>query len=432
MPAEVLSVILEGRPIGEVERRANGSLQLRFDRDYTREADATPLSVSMPPTEETHGDARITSWLWNLLPDNSDVLNRWGRAFGVSVASPFPLLGAGPGHDCAGAVQFCHPSVVDDLLARPGDITWLAEAEVATRLRALRRDSTSWLGPGFTGQFSLGGAQAKTALHHAGGRWGVPSGSTPTTHILKPPVARFDAQDLNEHLCMAAARTLGMRVAETTFQQFEDETAIVVARYDRTTLDGSIVRIHQEDFCQALSVPPARKYQADGGPTPRQIVELLRAAVPGPDADDDVWRFADGLAFNWLIAGTDAHAKNYGLLLLGAQVRLAPFYDIASYLPYDDSDGHRITMAMKIGDDYRLRSTDRRSAWERTADELRLDRRRLLERVLDLTTRAPDAFAQAATAVEADGVGEDLPARLVELVTQRSQRCAAVLDESSD
>lgn len=427
MPIDVVTVILEGRPIGQVERRANGTLQLRFEDTYLQDAGATPLSVSMPPSDATHGDARITPWLWGLLPDNADVLTRWGRAFGVSIATPFPLLTTQVGHDCAGAVQFCAPGALDALLARTGEILPLAEPDVAARLRALRADSTSWLGPGFTGQFSLGGAQAKTALHHTDGRWGVPTGSTPTTHILKPAVAGFEDQHLNEHICMTAARTLGLAAANTRIETFEDETAIIVDRFDRTYHDGVLVRVHQEDLCQALSIPPARKYQSDGGPTPGQIAELIRSVIPGPAAETDVWRFADALAFNWLIAGTDAHAKNFGLLLAGNQIRLAPLYDVASYLPYDDSDGHRIKLAMKVGDDYKLTRIDRRSAWERAASELKLDRDRLMDRVVELANRTPDAFARAAAEAGAEGLESQLPARLAELVTDRSRRCAAAL-----
>lgn len=428
MAADVVAVVLEGRPIGEVERLGTGALRLRFDEAYRADAGATLLSVSMPPSDDTHGDARVTPWLWGLLPDNAEVLGRWGRDFGVSVASPYPLLGTQVGHDCAGAVQFCPPQQLDDLLVRPGDVSWLPEADVAARLRALRADSTSWLGPGFTGQFSLGGAQAKTALHRVDGRWGVPTGSVPTTHILKPAIAGYEAQHLNEHLCLAAARALGLPAAVTRIETFEDEMAIVVERFDRVARDGDLVRVHQEDLCQALSVPPARKYQSDGGPTPGQIAELIRTTIPGRDAETDVWRFVDALAFNWLIAGTDGHAKNYGLLLAGAQVRLAPLYDVASYLPYDDSAGHKLKLAMKIGDDYKLRRTDRRSAWERAADQLKLDRSRLIERIVDLAVRAPDAFASAADASHAAAPEPDLPQRLVDLITDRCQRCAAMLN----
>ncbi|MCP3936880.1 MAG: type II toxin-antitoxin system HipA family toxin, partial [Actinomycetia bacterium] len=420
------------------ERVASGALRLRYDGDYRDDPTATLLSVSMPPAEEAHSDARLTPWLWGLLPDNADVLARWGRDFGVSVASPFPLLGTHVGHDCAGAVQFCAPDEADDLVGRHGAVTWLTEADIASRLRTLRADSTSWLGPGFAGQFSLGGAQAKTALHHApangaheaqggGGRWGAPTGSVPTTHILKPAVAGFEAQNINEHLCLTAARELGLPAAHTRIETFEDESAIVVERFDRTARNGAPIRVHQEDLCQALSIPPARKYQSDGGPTPGQIAELIRSTIPGPDAETDVWRFADALAFNWLIAGTDAHAKNYSLLLAGNQVRLAPLYDIASILPYDDSGGYKVKLAMKVGDDYKLRRTDRPSAWEHAADELKLDRDRLIARVLDMAERTPAAFVQA---MNDGGVGElstDLPDRLVALVSERSDRCGAAL-----
>ena len=439
MASDVLAILLEGKPIGTVERMASGALRLRFEADYRDDPAATLLSVSMPPAEEVHGAARLQPWLWGLLPDNADVLARWGRYFGVSVASPFPLLGTPIGRDCAGAVQFCTPEEVDDLIGRRGEITWLTEAEIASRLRTLRADSTSWLGPGFTGQFSLGGAQAKTALHHApdngpthenqGGRarWGAPTGSVPTTHILKPAVAGFEAQNINEHLCLAAARELGLPAAKTRIETFEDESAIVVERFDRTTQDGALIRVHQEDLCQALSIPPVRKYQSDGGPTPGQIAELIRSTIPGPDAETDVWRFADALAFNWLIAGTDAHAKNYSLLLAGNQIRLAPLYDIASILPYDDSDGHKVKLAMKVGDDYKLRRTDRRSAWEHAADELKLDRDRLITRVLELAEHTPAAFAQAIKDSDVGELSTDLPDRLVTLISERSDRCRAAL-----
>jgi serine/threonine-protein kinase HipA len=249
----------------------------------------------------------------------------------------------------------------------------------------------------------------------------------PTTHILKPALAGFEDQHLNEHLCLSAARSVGLPAAVSTVEAFEDESAVVIERFDRATRGDQLVRVHQEDLCQALSLPPVRKYQSDGGPTPGRVAELLRTSVPGPDAETDVWHFADALAFNWLIAGTDAHAKNYGLLLAGTQVRLAPLYDTASYLPYDDSAGHKVKLAMKIGDDYRLGRTDRRSAWERTAKELRLDQRLLIDRVIDLAQRTPDAFALAAEGRGVEGTESDLPGRLVELVSNRCRHCIQVL-----
>jgi serine/threonine-protein kinase HipA len=127
--------------------------------------------------------------------------------------------------------------------------------KVAERLRELKADSTAWLGRSFTGQFSLAGAQAKTALLYRDGRWGVPHGATATTHILKPAVAGLDDHDLNEHLCLEAARRAGLIAARTHVARFGNETAIVVDRYDRRLVAGQMTRVHQEDLCQALEIP---------------------------------------------------------------------------------------------------------------------------------------------------------------------------------
>ncbi|MDY7106441.1 MAG: type II toxin-antitoxin system HipA family toxin [Actinomycetota bacterium] len=426
MPADVLVVLLEGRRIGEIERRSGG-LHLRYDDAHRSAPSATRLSVSMPGSRATHGDDRVSPWLWGLLPDNADVLERWGRDFGVSVASPFPLLGTQVGHDCAGAVQLCRPDALAELVERSGDVEWLTDDQVAGRIASLRVDATSWLGPGFTGQFSLGGAQAKTALHRSEGRWGVPHGSTPTTHILKPAMAGLESQDLNEHLCLTAARFVGLRAASTSILDLGRERAIAVERFDRVEIDGVLRRVHQEDLCQALSLHPTRKYQAEGGPSPGRIAELIRRVVPSPFTGTDLWRFVDALAFNWIIGGTDAHAKNYGFLLTGAQVRLAPLYDVASILPYDTSEGHRVRFAMKIGSDYRLPRTDRHSAWQKTAAELELRPDDVVERVAGLAGAVPAAFERAATDASIARLGSDLPGRLVDLVGRRAATCLAAL-----
>jgi serine/threonine-protein kinase HipA len=334
------------------------------------------------------------------------------------------MLATPVGHDCAGAVRFGAPDDVGELLARPADVTWLSDDDVAQRLRDLRQDATAWLGRDFTGQFSLAGAQAKTALLHEGGRWGVPSGSAATSHILKPAVAGLDDHDLNEHLCLDAARRAGLVVARTRVAQFGDETAIVVDRYDRRRLGGRLVRIHQEDVCQALGVAPWRKYQNEGGPSAQDVARLLRAVMPPRVADEALWRLLDALAWNWLIAGTDAHAKNYSLLLAAGEVRLAPLYDVASVLPYGIHE-KKLRLAMKIGGSYDV--FPYRNTWPRAAQDLGLDPERVLERVADLAARAPDAIADAASAADVESLGRALPARLVDLIAERVERCAAML-----
>jgi serine/threonine-protein kinase HipA len=282
------------------------------------------------------------------------------------------------------------------------------------------------LGRSFTGQFSLAGAQAKTALLLEGKRWGVPSGSIPTTHILKPAIAGFDDHDLNEHLCLDAARRSGLIVARSRISQFADQTSLVVTRYDRLSgPDGSIARVHQEDTCQSLSVPPARKYQREGGPSSSQIAKLLRDSMDPRAGEQAVHRFADALIWNWLIAGTDAHAKNYSVLLSGNQVRFAPLYDIASALPYGAHE-RKLRLAMKIGTSYEVYPQHNR--WPAAARDLGLDPDALVTRARELAAGAPDAFSAAARVTEVARLNRALPDRLVDLVADRAERCLRVLD----
>ena len=310
---DTLVVLLGDQAAGLVSRLAGGRLRFDYDEEYQARRPATPLSLSMPVQVRSHPDHVIRPWLWNLLPDNDAVLSRWARQFHASASSPFSLLSTPVGQDCAGAVRFVLPDMVDDVLAQAGRIRWLTEEQVAENLRELRVDSTAWLGGMFTGRFSLAGAQPKTALLRRDGRWGVPSGPLATTHILKPAVATLDDHDLNEHLCLDAAHRAGLVVARTRVGRFADETAIVIDRYDRRVAGQHIARIHQEDLCQSIGVPPARKYQADGGPGPGDVAGLVSRTMPARVAADALTRFRDALIWNWLIAGTDAHAKNYSV-----------------------------------------------------------------------------------------------------------------------
>ena len=424
---DTLLVILDDVVAGMLTRLSGGRLRFDYDASYQERSGPTPLSLSMPAQVRSHPDQQINPWLWGLLPDNEQVLRRWGREFHVSASSAFSLLATPIGEDCAGAVRFAPPDELERVLGRTGEVTWLTEDDVASRLRELREDSTAWLGRTFTGQFSLAGAQAKTALLFDGSRWGVPSGPIPTTHILKPAIAGLDDHDLNEHLCLDAARRAGLIAARSTIGRFADETAVVITRYDRIRdAEKRIARVHQEDLCQALGVPPGGKYQNEGGPTPARIARLFRDAMTPQAGEEAVRRFADALIWNWLIAGTDAHAKNYSVLLAGNQVRLAPLYDIASALPYGTHE-RKLRLAMKIGSSYDVFL--QRSRWPDAARDLGLDADALVERARELARITPDAFADAASAPEVEALQRDLPGQLLQLVADRARRCLELLDD---
>jgi serine/threonine-protein kinase HipA len=193
-------------------------------------------------------------------------------------------------------------------------------------------------------------------------------------------------------------------------------TAIIVARYDRTS-SPDIRRVHQEDMCQALRVHPARKYQNDGGPGPRQIVNLLRA---NSSDQEDVLTFVDALVFNWLIGGSDAHAKNYSLLIgRDGIVRLAPLYDIASIFAYADIDPQKVKMAMKIGADYRLRDIGWAN-WYDFARETAIDRDVLISRAERMARNLPEMLAAEVASAHQSGLSHPAIERLARGLEQRA------------
>jgi serine/threonine-protein kinase HipA len=418
-----LLVLMDGRRAGTLTRLARGALRFTYDDEYANDDAATPLSVSMSLALKEHPSHVVDPWLWGLLPDDEKVLARWGAEYHASPKSAFSLLSTPVGHDCAGAVQFVAPTDADDVRARPDSVEWLSTEDVAARLKLLRTDATAWLGASNPGQFSLAGAQAKTALLLEDGRWGVPRGTRATTHILKPAVPGLADQELNGHLCLDAARRTGMLVARSSVQRFGDERAIVVQRYDRLGAGGAVRRVHQEDLCQSLGVAPDHKYEREGGPGVARIARLLRQTMSLRAASVDLPRFAEALAWNWLIGGTDAHAKNYSLLLSGRDIRLAPLYDNASALPYFHE--RELKLATKLGGDYRVSLWA--DPWPRAATDLGMDPDALREQVLDLARRAPDAFADAARHPSVTELDSSLPARLTDLIADRVSRCERLL-----
>jgi len=320
-------------------------------------------------------------------------------------------------------VQFVKPERIDALRrASPADIDWLTEAMIAERLRALRADHGAWRLPRDTGQFSLAGAQPKTALLFLNGRWGLPSGRVPTTHILKPPTGEFDGHAENEHFCLELARALGFAVPNSRVMRFEDQIAIVVERYDRVQVArAAFQRIHQEDVCQALAIAPTRKYESEGGPGVRQTVELLRTY--STKSEEDIETFLDAVAMNWLIAGTDAHAKNYAVLIgAGGSVRLAPLYDLASVLPYPDFDLRRVRMAMKLGGEYRLNDIGLRQ-WQKLAKQVRRDPESVIARVEALADMIGERVPEVAQQLAGEGLKHTILARLSKRLIERTAQC---------
>lgn len=397
-----LSVHLDGYLAGQLAQSTGGAVTFIYDKAYADRSNPTPLSLSMPLSGSRHANRVVSAWLDGLLPDNLAVREDWGRTFEVSPRNPFALL-RHVGRDAAGAVQVL-PVDADppDAARRTGDVRRLSDNEFADLLLRLTVRDDGWdVGDG-SGRWSLAGAQNKVALHRLDdGGWGVPQDSTPTTHILKPTSADSHFTDLhvNEFVCLRAAGMLGLRVADVELMDVGGAKTLVSTRYDRGRgRGGEWLRLHQEDFLQAMSYPSSRKYQSDGGPSVKNISALL-STLALVDRDAVRSAFFDAFAFNVLVGGTDAHAKNYSLLLRGPRVALAPLYDVASYAPYLKK-GEAVRSSMKVGRHWQVRDVTVED-WVAVGRCLGLDATQAVDRVERLRKGLPEAVLAAATAAPA-------------------------------
>lgn len=386
---EEMLVELSGVECATVTESRDGNLWLLYRDDYPE--DATPISLSMPVGPLKYPKKIVLPYLQGLLPDNENALKALARKYDVSANNPFRIL-RHIGHEVAGALEFT-----------PKNSPPRKKTEVANELDSMAietllnnkineyEDGTS--SDGYAENLSLAGAHAKVALHKtSSGTWYQPHGLNISTHIIKPVPSRWKNLDVVEHQTMLAAKNLGLNVANSQILTFGQTQAFVTERYDRIVgSKGELKRVHQEDFCQALSVPPSKKYQRnDGGPGVGEIVKLLNEVPNSNDRNKLAREFFKGLTFNVLARCTDAHAKNYSILLSGQSVELAPLYDLSSAVLYDLP----MRSAMSINSKYRFD--------EISAKDLLVEAKRLNVDldwaefwIVETTTNLLDAFNEA-------------------------------------
>lgn len=409
MATSELIVLLHGAPMGTLARDSRGRLSFAYSEDWLARDLPVPLSLSLPVLRETYAGREIENWLWGLLPDNEETLRRWAREFQVSARNVFALLSQ-LGEDVAGAVQFVHPDRVDTVRAG-NDVRWLSDDEFMQRIRALKTDAALARQANDPGRFSLAGVQAKSAFLYRNGRWGVPSGRTPTTHIVKPATGTFEGLIENEHFCLRLAEAAGLNAARSRVLHFDDVTAIAVERYDRVAVDGELFRVHQEDMCQARGIHPVNRYENEGGPGVFDVFDVLNASSE-PRRDREA--FLRAQVFNFLIGGTDAHAKNFSVLLGEAgEVRLAPLYDMASMLPY--ADFKRLRLAMRIGGAYEFATTLPRH-WQALGKKLR-DLPPPVNLLEDYAQKLPALARDVAQQCAGEGLQNRIPGKLADSIT---------------
>ncbi len=337
---------------------------LQYDTAWVQSPEGRPLSLSLPftPGNAPHRGPAVRAYFENLLPDSRDIRERIARRHGAVGIDAFALL-ARIGRDCVGALEIL-PDGEAGRDAGTVQARALNEAEVAQLLRSATTAAPLGLrGADDDLRISIAGAQEKTALLLHNGRWCLPHGSTPTTHILKLPLGlvggmKIDMRDSveNEWLCARVLRAFGLPVAQCHPLQFEDMKVLAVERFDRrwwTAPDGRprLLRLPQEDFCQATGTPPDAKYEADGGPGIDRVMRVLDGSTA---REDDRRTFFLAQLLFWMLGATDGHAKNFSLFLRpGGRYQLTPLYDVLSAWPVlGEVPGaishHKARMAMAV------------------------------------------------------------------------------------
>jgi serine/threonine-protein kinase HipA len=333
-----LDVLINGRLVGQLSKANNGATAFQYDQTWLDWEPAFAISLSLPKRETPYKGEEVAAVFDNLLPDNLDTRRRIAERTGAAGADPYSLLEE-IGRDCIGAMQFLHPDDDHDFKAMlEGEEQ--SEEEIEQTLAGLAQKP---LGMDREEEFriSVPGAQEKTSLLLQEGKWLKPIGITPTTHLLKPQLGQIPTPsgiiDMsssvdNEHYCLTLLEEFGVKVAKTWIETFGKRRVLVVERFDRLQRSQKeILRLPQEDMCQALGIPSSLKYQSNGGPSAYQILKLLQRA---DSPLEDQQSFLSALILFWMIGATDGHGKNFSIFLRPFdRYGLTPIYDVLTAQP---------------------------------------------------------------------------------------------------
>ncbi len=414
-----LHVWWDDRRVGELTQDEHGDLGFTYSPDYLQRADGRPLSRSLPKREGTFTRRECRPFFGGLLPEEG-ARDAVASVLGVSRANDFSLLDS-LGGDVAGALQLLPDGVRprepfptrDD---GPSSTSPLDDDGLSAVLDALPK-RPFLVGDGGL-RLSLAGAQPKLPVVLVNDAVALPAQGEPTTHILKPPITRFAATTENEAFVMRLAVACGLDVARVEARVVHGRSFLLVERYDRIIDSGHTQRIHQEDFCQALGVPPERKYAREKGPTFRDCFALVRAATRKPA--DALLRLLDAAIFNVIAGNADAHGKNFSLLYAEGGTRLAPLYDLLMTVAYPElSPG----FAMKVGKKATLAELDE-AAWRAFAEEGGLGFPLVRRRVWELCEAVAVQAESVAVALMAPGLDAAHLAAFADAARARAERCA--------
>jgi len=366
-----LSVFQNGEIVGYLSKQPSGAVEFIYADEWLSNDRAYPVSLSMPLREDAYKGAPVVAVFENLLPDSESLRLRVAEKVGADGTDAYSLL-AQIGRDCVGALQF-FPEDADidfsDLHSIQGES--INDEEIENLLNNLARVPLG-LDREHDFRISVAGAQEKTALLFHMGKWMRPTGATPTTHILKTQIGELpNGIDLsnsveNEFYGLAVMEAFGLPVNKAEIKTFVNTKSLVIERFDRAwTEDGILLRIPQEDCCQALSIPPSRKYQSDNRPSNEKqpsMVEILNLLKGSDQPAEDQKAFLKAQIIFWLIGATDGHGKNFSIYLgQGGRFILTPFYDVLTAQPFFDAhklQKKEMKMAMSVGSNNHYKMAD--------------------------------------------------------------------------
>ncbi len=420
-----LRVFLNNRLVGHLTKEPGGAIGFQYGESWLEWEHAMPVSLSIPLRETPFRGGPVAAVFENLLPDSDALRHRIAAKVGASGTDAYSLLAA-IGRDCVGALQFIADGDEET------DVTGKIEGDVVDDKaidRLLRSLTQAPLGLSRDDAFriSVAGAQEKTALLRHDGKWIKPHGTTPTTHLLKTQIGQLpDGSDLsnsieNEYYCLKFVEAFGLPVNQAEIKTFGETKALVIERFDRHwTRDGRLLRLPQEDCCQALSVPPALKYQSDGGPGMVPILDLLKGSDT-PAKDQMV--FVKAQLLFWLLGATDGHAKNFSIYLgSGGSFHLTPLYDVLTAQPSLDSkqiSRKQMKLAMSVGRSrhYRFANIHPRH-FIQTGVEAGLPKALVPDAIEQIANAAEDAFSRLEASLPKD-FPEFIHASVIKAATAR-------------
>lgn len=321
----------------------NKQISFNYDFKYSESGQAISLSIPLE-RNKTFKEKKILGFFQGLLPENPQ-LEIIGKNLRINPNNTFLMLKA-LGGDCLNGLTF----VVDNSKQITPNLTPQYQLIENYEVLFSNLRQNPMLATKEDIRISLTGVQDKICISKGTeDKMYLPSNRTAaSTHIFKMTHQVYKDLVHNENICLHLAHNIGLTSITSTLVRLTDKQnndckySIEIKRYDREIIDGTVHKIHQEDFCQAMGIVSSKKYQQDGGPSLKDCFSLLKS-------EKDRIQLLRYVLFNFIIGNCDAHGKNFSLIWKKNNIVLAPMYDVICTLIYSDISKK---MAMKIGNNY--------------------------------------------------------------------------------